>query len=369
MKFAPAYTPQEENCCSDTINHVEYMVLLEFKVKKGRNPHARCAHPKFIQSTKRLGVRKFFGTPHLTNNPSLQFLPNTFDDVRSLLTPQDSSHSPTPGGDPSIVSKDLADGQGRDSDMNSTAPFTSPPIPLSPSLPSDAKASPGQQLHDSDSRTKGDGDQQGDSERQNPPAAETNLPSDSEAWGEITVALNDLTNGDSDAVRRLLPLVYFELRQVARNKLRNERVDHTLQATALVHEVIVKILGRTTQCTWENRRQFFQSAATVMRQVLIDSARAKKRAKRAGTVQLSDDEVVVSNFVDIDLILDLDSSLALLEKEDAQAAELVKLRLYAGLSVAEASEVIGISRSKGYEDWMFARYWFSKRSPKGLQPE
>lgn len=188
--------------------------------------------------------------------------------------------------------------------------------------------------------------------------------------GDITIALQDISSGDSTAIGRLLPLVYFELRQVARNKLRNERADHTLQATALVHEVIVKILGRTTACTWENRRQFFQSAATVMRQILIDSARAKKRAKRAGTVQLADNcpEAIVQDLVDVDLILDLDSNLAQLEKEDSQAAELVKLRLYAGLSVAEAAEVIGISRSKAYEDWMFARFWFSNHGKDIANP-
>ena len=185
--------------------------------------------------------------------------------------------------------------------------------------------------------------------------------SDAALQGDITIALQDISSGDTNAIGRLLPLVYFELRQVARLKLRNERPDHTLQATALVHEVIVKILGRSTPCTWENRRQFFRSAATVMRQILIDSARAKKRIKRAGTVQLTQDyeDQAVHNLVDLDLILDLDTNLALLEQEDAQAAELVKLRLYAGLSVAEAAEVIGISRSKAYEDWMFARFWFT----------
>ena len=181
--------------------------------------------------------------------------------------------------------------------------------------------------------------------------------------GEITIALHEISAGDTHAIGRLLPLVYLELRQVARNKLRSERVDHTLQATALVHEVILKILGRSTQTTWENRRQFFQSAATVMRQILIDSARAKKRVKRAGTVPLEENSasVAVGKLVDVDLLLDLDSNLELLEREDAEAAELVKLRLFAGLSVAEAAEVMGISRSKAYEDWMFARFWFSNR--------
>ncbi len=191
-------------------------------------------------------------------------------------------------------------------------------------------------------------------------------PSDKNAdagLGDITIALQSVAAGEREAIEKLVPLVYQELRSLAKSKLRNERPDHTLQPTALVHEVIIRILGREAIWEWENRRHFFSSAATAMRQILVDSARAKTRAKRKGTVQLGDvgENLVDDAPIDLDSFLDLDSSLAELEKEDAEAAELVKLRLFVGLSVSEAADVMEISRSKAYEEWQFARFWFANR--------
>lgn len=181
--------------------------------------------------------------------------------------------------------------------------------------------------------------------------------------GEVTQALQSLADGDVDAIEHLLPLVYEELRTIASNKLRHERPDHTLQATALVHEVFVRLFGNGAKLAWSNRNQFFRFAATTMRQVLIDSARAKKTKKRSGNGHHASNRPFNNqeSQIDLDLLLDLDDLLTQFEREDQDAASLVKLRIYAGLSTSEAAEVLGISRSKAYGDWMFARFWFAER--------
>lgn len=181
--------------------------------------------------------------------------------------------------------------------------------------------------------------------------------------GDVTQQLHCLAEGDPQAVDRLLPLVYEELRSIAARSLHHERPDHTLQATALVHEVFFRMFGDGSRLSWTNRNQFFKFAAEAMRKILIDSARAKKAKKRSVTGHHPKN----TGFpdcdwnVDMDLLLDLDDLLSQLEKEDADAAALVKIRLYAGLSTPDAAEVLGISRAKAYDDWLFARFWFAER--------
>lgn len=181
--------------------------------------------------------------------------------------------------------------------------------------------------------------------------------------GEVTQALQNLADGDAAAVDQLLPLVYEQLRLLAASKLRHERPDHTLQPTALVHEVFVRLFGIGSRISWSNRNQFFIAAAGAMRHILIDSARAKKTKKRSmtGHIPRNGSFLDHDSMVDPDLLLDLDGLLRELEVEDPDAADVVKLRLYAGLSTTEASEVLGISRAKAYDNWMFARFWFAQR--------
>lgn len=181
--------------------------------------------------------------------------------------------------------------------------------------------------------------------------------------GEVTQALQSLAEGDTAAIDQFLPLVYEQLRLLAASKLRHERPDHTLQPTALVHEVFVRLFGIGSRISWSNRNHFFMAAAGAMRQILIDSARAKKAKKRSliGHVPRNGSFLDHETMVDPDLLLDLDDLLRELEQEDPDAAGVVKLRLYAGLSTTEASEVLGISRAKAYDNWMFARFWFAER--------
>lgn len=182
-------------------------------------------------------------------------------------------------------------------------------------------------------------------------------------FGEVTLALQSLAQGQTEAIDQLLPLVYEELRSLASSKLRHERPDHTLQATALVHEVFVRLFGNQARLTWANRHQFFSFAADAMRKILIDSARAKKSQKRCPIGHHEKNGLFPDHDlpVDKDLLLDLDELMPQLEEEDPDAAGLVKLRLYAGLSTSEAAEILNISRSKAYEDWQFARFWFAER--------
>jgi RNA polymerase sigma factor (TIGR02999 family) len=149
---------------------------------------------------------------------------------------------------------------------------------------------------------------------------------------DVTQILKQIEVGDSMAAGRLMPLVYDELRKLAAARLAAERPDHTLQATALVHEVYLRLVG--TEQSWEGRAHFFAAAANSMRQILVNWALAKRCEKRGGTGRKVEmDDLAVAYTTDPDLILELDESLTSLAAEDSVAAELVKLRLFAGLSV------------------------------------
>ncbi len=177
---------------------------------------------------------------------------------------------------------------------------------------------------------------------------------------DVTQILSRIDAGDPRAAEELLPLVYDELRKLAAARMKNERPDHTLQATALVHEAYLRLVDAPQ--SWESRGHFFAAAANSMRQILVSSARAKKSLKRGGANEQVDLEALpAASQLDPEMILDLDQSLDSLAEEDAQAAELVKLRLFAGLSVSDAGQALSLSRTAAYECWQYARVWFAER--------
>jgi RNA polymerase sigma factor (TIGR02999 family) len=175
---------------------------------------------------------------------------------------------------------------------------------------------------------------------------------------EVTRILSAIVRGDPHAANELLPLVYEELRMLAVAKLAQEKPGQTLQATALVHEAYVRLVGAETEQHWDNRGHFFAAAAEAMRRILIDNARRKARAKHGGgrkRVDLDDADVI--SMAAPDELLVIDEALTKLAAEDPRAAQLVRLRYFAGLSVEEAAEFSGLSRSSAYEHWSYARAW------------
>jgi RNA polymerase sigma factor (TIGR02999 family) len=175
---------------------------------------------------------------------------------------------------------------------------------------------------------------------------------------DVTRILSAIEQGDPVAAEQLLPLVYDELRQLAAQKMAQEKPGQTLEATALVHEAYLRLVGTPIRQSWDNRGHFFAAAAEAMRRILIENARRKGRIKRGGALRRIDLEGadLVSSVAPDDL-LDLDDALTRLTGEDPDAAELIKLRLFAGLSIDQAAELLGVSRSTAYDHWAYARAW------------
>jgi RNA polymerase sigma factor (TIGR02999 family) len=176
--------------------------------------------------------------------------------------------------------------------------------------------------------------------------------------GDVTRILSDIERGDGDAARRLLPMVYDELRRLAAARLAREAPGQSLQATALVHEAYLRLVGPNPDRPFDGRGHFFAAAAEAMRRILIDRARNRKRLKRGGTrrrVRIDLDRLLVEPPGDD--LLALDEALAALAREDPGAAELVKLRAFAGLTLDRAAEVLGIGRRTADRDWAYARAW------------
>jgi RNA polymerase sigma factor (TIGR02999 family) len=175
---------------------------------------------------------------------------------------------------------------------------------------------------------------------------------------EVTRILSDIEQGDPSAAERLLPLVYDELRKLAAAKLAQEKPDQTLQATALVHEAYLRLVGVEQAQRWDSARHFFAAAAEAMRRILIEGARHKRAEKHGGQrrrLNLDDIEVVdESRSTDL---LALDEALSKLATEDPVKAQLVTLRYFSGLSVQEAASVLGISRATADRYWSYARTW------------
>jgi RNA polymerase sigma-70 factor, ECF subfamily len=174
---------------------------------------------------------------------------------------------------------------------------------------------------------------------------------------EVTLLLSALSRGDEDAGAKLIPVVYDELRRLAGGYMRRERADHTLQATALVHEAFLKLVEQQS-VNWQSRAHFFGVAAQLMRRILIDHARGHLRQKRGGEhkkVSLND-ALIFSPEQSAELIA-VDESLQRLAKLDERQARVVELRFFGGLSVEEAAAVLGISAKTVKRDWSVARAW------------
>jgi len=182
---------------------------------------------------------------------------------------------------------------------------------------------------------------------------------------EVTRILNAIAQGDGRAIDQLLPAVYQELRQLAAQKLSREKPGQTLQATALVHEAYLRLLGATDQ-TWKGRTHFFAAAAEAMRRILIENARRKHRFKRGGDQQRLDvDEAQIAIEGPSQDLLALDEALVRLEAADKTKADLVKLRYFAGLTLEQAAEVLEMSPSTAKRHWTYARAWLYKAVTAG----
>ena len=175
---------------------------------------------------------------------------------------------------------------------------------------------------------------------------------------DVTRILCAIDQGDPRAAEQLLPLVYEELRKLAAARLAQEKPGQTLQATALVHEAYLRLVGAVNSQRWDSRGHFFAAAAEAMRRILVDNARRKGRIKRGGArrrIDLESADLVTSAVPDD--LLDLDDALTRLSAEEPEAAQVVKLRLFAGLSINEAAEMLEMSRSTAYDHWAYARAW------------
>ncbi|HTK29356.1 MAG TPA: sigma-70 family RNA polymerase sigma factor [Vicinamibacterales bacterium] len=184
--------------------------------------------------------------------------------------------------------------------------------------------------------------------------------------GEVTRLLVNWSQGDLRAREALLPLVYGELRRLAASYLRREREDHTLQPTALVHEAYLRLVEER-RVNWQGRSHFFGVAATLMRRILVDHARARLSGKRGGgmpRVPLTD--TVMMSRERPDELLALDQGLTRLALVDPQQGRIVELRAFAGLSVEETSQALGISPATVKRDWAVARAWLSREIQKTL---
>ena len=162
---------------------------------------------------------------------------------------------------------------------------------------------------------------------------------------------------EPQAAEKFLPLVYDELRRLAAHRMAAQPSDHTLQATALVHEAYLRLLGHGDH-TWQNRRHFFAAAAEAMRHILVDRARRKAAVRHGGgQARLNLDDVLVASAVSDEAIMQVNDALEKLALHDATTAELVKLRFFAGLTLAQAGELLGFSERTAKRTWAYARAW------------
>jgi RNA polymerase sigma factor (TIGR02999 family) len=176
---------------------------------------------------------------------------------------------------------------------------------------------------------------------------------------DVTRVLSAIQAGNPQAAAALLPLVYDELRKLAAARLAKEQAGQNLEATALVHEAYVRLVDRDQQQQWDNRGHFFAAASEAMRRIIIEEARSRLSQKRGGGLQRLDIEHLdhLATRTPPEELLAINEALKKLELEDQQAAKLVKLRFFAGLSLTEAADLLGISRTSAYEQWTYARAW------------
>lgn len=175
---------------------------------------------------------------------------------------------------------------------------------------------------------------------------------------DITRILVAIRDGDGQASEQLLPMIYQELRKLAASKLAQEPAGQTLEATALVHEAYIRLVDSEEKQKWNHRGHFFAAAAEAMRRILVEKARRKQTVKHGGEaqrVEMDDERLVCS--VPSEQIVALDEALEEFGQEEPEKAHLVKLRFFAGLSIEEAAEVLGISRATAARHWTYARAW------------
>ena len=186
------------------------------------------------------------------------------------------------------------------------------------------------------------------------------------AAGELTALLQQMGSGDPQAVDRFMQLVYGELRRLAGHYMRHERGDHTLQPTALVHEAYVRLFGRGS-IDWQNHSHFVCTAARAMRQLLVDHARKRARAKRGGEfnqVTLNESAILISD-EQPEVLLALDESIARLAALDPRQAQIVEMLYFTGMTQAEAAKALGLSEITVRREWRLARAWLQKEIREG----
>jgi RNA polymerase sigma factor (TIGR02999 family) len=177
---------------------------------------------------------------------------------------------------------------------------------------------------------------------------------------DVTRLLEAANRGDKQAAADLLPLVYDELRKLAAAKLAHEKPGQTLDATGLVHEAYLRLVGPMDAAKWQGRGHFLAAAAESMRRILVDIARKKQAAKRGGggkRFEVADGDRIV--IPDPDTVLAVDEALEKLAAEDPDAVQVARLRLFAGLSVEETADALGVSRATAFRDWAYARAWLT----------
>jgi RNA polymerase sigma factor (TIGR02999 family) len=177
------------------------------------------------------------------------------------------------------------------------------------------------------------------------------------APSDVTELLNRWRNGDAAAFERLLPLVYGELRRIARRHMRTQPPDHTLQPTALIHEAYVRMAGQSTG-TWQNRDHFLGAAARAMRHVLVDHARAKKSAKRGGGARaVPIEEGIGTSAERLDALVALDEALSRLEQLHPRQGRVIELRFFGGFTIEETAKILNVSPETVMLDWRAAKAW------------
>ncbi|MBC8471235.1 MAG: sigma-70 family RNA polymerase sigma factor [Planctomycetes bacterium] len=176
---------------------------------------------------------------------------------------------------------------------------------------------------------------------------------------DVTRILTAIEQGDAQATEKLLPLIYEELRLLATRKMSQEPLGQTLQATALVHEAYLRLIGTEDQ-SWDNRGHFFKAAAEAMRRILIENARRKRTHKRGGDmgkVDLKVADLPMDTYLDLDDLIALDEALTKLVTADAAVADLVKLHCFAGLPLVTVADILGVSTRTAERYWAFAKTW------------
>ncbi len=179
---------------------------------------------------------------------------------------------------------------------------------------------------------------------------------------EVTQILEKIDRGDRAAAQELFPLVYDELKRLAAHQMGSEGAHHTLQATALVNEAYLRLVKGDADQLWDSRGHFFAAAARAMRSILIDHARKKATLKRGGSLRRADiDSADFAVHASPEALVLMDEALQILADEDSMAAEIVTLRYFAGLSIDEAAQTLGVSARTAYRRWTYARAWLSSQ--------